>query len=233
MSPSRTSRLSPRVGRRRCRVVGLASRRLGPRRSASDPARRGCRRRCHSRVGVPLGSLTGCVAAGRPGRGGSAPLLRLGGPLGRRPLAARTVRALAGPRRRAAGRAAGAVAASAWRSASSSSGSPSAGRPSFSRTGRWPGLGARVLPSSPTGFDRLLGRRVEPDDVGLLAEGPQVAREPVEQHAEREVEQQSRGQHADRDDVEHQPLDGGRGALGRRRWRWPAPAAGWRTSPPR
>ena len=40
---------------------------------------------------------------------------------------------------------------------------------------------------------------VEPDDVGLLAERPQVAGEPVQQHTEREVEQQSGGQHADRD----------------------------------
>src|SRR5215831_4683962 len=48
---------------------------------------------------------------------------------------------------------------------------------------------------------------VELVDVGLLAECPHVAGEPVQQHAERE--DQAGEQHADRDEVQHDLLHGG------------------------
>src|SRR5262245_16562227 len=62
--------------------------------------------------------------------------------------------------------------------------------------------------------DRLLlglGVRVELVDVGLLAERPNVAGEPVQQHAERE--DQAGEQHAERDEVQHHLLHGGRRTL--------------------
>src|SRR4051794_11094193 len=151
-------------------------------------------------------------AAAGDGASRSAPLLGLGGPLGRRPLARRPGGFLARSRGRGSGgrgRGAGPLVTRGLRRRAVRG---RLGHPNRSL----PRAGRQCLAQLADRLLRLLRRRVVADDVTLLGESPEVAREPVEQHAEREVEQQPGGQHADRDKPQHQSLDGGRGALGHR-----------------